>query len=506
MTDTCVHPFAFAVAQQLADLFMAMPIISTVDGATGQKRNNAIVLALSGGGDSTALLVALQQTQDIHKLDIQALHVNHGLRGKESDSDEAFCRSLCLANNIELIVINDRVRCNGLDQAFTISENALRERRYKYLSEAAQTAGAGAIVTAHTLDDQAETIIFRLVRGTSLSGVSGIKKMHRLQSDKDLFLLRPMLSLPRSEIDKFLLDCAINARHDASNDKLNFSRNYIRHNVLSAIKNRFPMALKNIQRFSEIVYDEEEFIGQIVAKIFLQLTLCANVWPSNKLRSLPKALLRRCIACGLTERKIAVTFYIVEKIAALIASDQRKLRRFSLSERWDVQIDHHELIWYDKNQIQTIANNIIDFEIPLKMPGTTVILPLTRALRAEVVSRQKLDPKRQDDNLKLLADLHKVPGPLVLRRRRAGDFLQPFGMAETVSLKKYLHTHKAIKHTEKLRLALTPDWSPSSCIVLCQGSEVLWVPGIGFSEKLRAGKQPLCYFEFVELAKDVHLA
>ncbi len=193
--------------------------------------NLSILVAISGGCDSTALLVALKQIASEENLSLTACHINHKLRGKESDQDASFCQKLC-----QSLDINFDLR-NGAS-SLTSSEEALRDLRYELLLEAARQSNARYIVTAHTLDDQIETILFRLLRGSSSKGLTGIR-LARFLAD-NLFILRPLLTTSKEECRRFLLEKGICAQEDSSNSKDTYTRNYLRNTIVPLIADRFP--------------------------------------------------------------------------------------------------------------------------------------------------------------------------------------------------------------------------------------------------------------------------
>src|SRR6185436_6740889 len=179
----------------------------------------SIVAAVSGGADSTALLLALAELRD-DGFEIHAAHVNNHLRGADSDADEAFVRDLCGRLGITLHVADgtldaERVRERGI-------EAAAREVRYARLREIREAAGASVVATAHQKNDQAETVLMRLLTGTGIAGLRGIHPM------RDDGFARPLLDVPRDAIDAYLRERGIEPRHDRSNDDPRFLRNRVR--------------------------------------------------------------------------------------------------------------------------------------------------------------------------------------------------------------------------------------------------------------------------------------
>ncbi|MFZ2490319.1 MAG: tRNA lysidine(34) synthetase TilS, partial [Thermoanaerobaculia bacterium] len=178
-----------------------------------------LVAAVSGGTDSTALLILLTDLRD-DGYEVVAAHVNHHLRGAESDEDEAFVRTRCESLGVDLRVCDGTlaprsVRSLGI-------EAAAREVRYRRLNEVRERTGARCVATAHQKDDQAETVLMRLRHG---SGIEGLRGIHPVRDDG---VVRPLLSVRRKQLEELLAARRIAARHDRSNDDLRFERNRVR--------------------------------------------------------------------------------------------------------------------------------------------------------------------------------------------------------------------------------------------------------------------------------------
>lgn len=195
----------------------------------------AIVAAVSGGADSTALLLALADLRD-DGFEVHAAHVNHHLRGDDSDADEAFVRDVCARLGVPLHLADgtldpERVRARGI-------EAAAREVRYARLGEIREKIGARFVATAHQKNDQAETVLMRLLTG---SGIAGLRGIHPLRDDG---FARPLLDVQRDAIDAFLRERGIEPRHDRSNDDPRFLRNRVRLLVreLGAVANLTALA------------------------------------------------------------------------------------------------------------------------------------------------------------------------------------------------------------------------------------------------------------------------
>ena len=235
---------------------------------------DAIVCAVSGGADSMALLWALYLLKEEWDLDLSAAHFNHHLRGAESDRDEAFVREFCDGYGIPLFVGEGRIvpGKKGL-------EAAARDARYAFLKTL-----PGKIATAHTADDNAETILMHLIRGTGLKGLGGIMP-------KNGNVIRPMLSITRQEIEDFLAEYAVDHITDSSNEGDDFLRNRIRHHVMPLLKEENPKLSQNLSAMAlRLRLDEEALAQQAAFDGPPQVEVLRKMAPAVRARALEKFL------------------------------------------------------------------------------------------------------------------------------------------------------------------------------------------------------------------------
>ena len=209
-------------------------------------KGDTIVCAVSGGADSIALLWALYLLKEEWDLTLSAAHFNHHLRGEESDRDEQFVRDFCSGYGIPLHVGSGQVVPGekGL-------EAAARDARYAFL----QTL-PGKIATAHTADDNAETVLMHLIRGTGLKGLGGISPARNN-------LIRPMLHVTRAEVEAFLAEYAVDYIHDSSNSTDEFLRNRLRHHVMPLLKAENPKLSQNLSAMALRLREDEQALSDL---------------------------------------------------------------------------------------------------------------------------------------------------------------------------------------------------------------------------------------------------
>ena len=237
-----------------------------------------VTVALSGGKDSVALLFALYLLKDEWSISLEAAHFNHHLRGEESDRDECFAKDLCSRFDIPVTVGEEWVKPGekGL-------EAAAREARYAFFH-----ALPGKIATAHTADDNAETVLLRMVRGTGLKGLGAI-------APKNGNIIRPMLSITREEIEAFLDQYSLPHVEDSSNGENDFLRNRIRHSVMPLLRQENPRIGENLSAMA---------LGLRLDEAYLQSCITGEIPGVAELRALDPALRRRYLERFLKESGI----------------------------------------------------------------------------------------------------------------------------------------------------------------------------------------------------------
>lgn len=441
-----------------------------------------LLLALSGGADSTALALALNRLG----LPLRACHVNHGQRAESADADEEFCRELCGRLGIKLHVVKASLPPGS-------SEEAMRHFRYEALAKAALDAGCAVIVTAHNQDDQAETMLFRLFRGTSPRGLTAIKPWRRLNEESSLTLLRPMLALSRSEILAYLQELGENFRQDESNNDRQFKRNFIRHEVLPRVLEAFPEALANMENFRRILAGEDSYLHALASSA-LQSARLEKGLDVAVLKKMPRPLLARALVLYLEELNLEPTFARLDRLIDWLWQPGS----YSFGQGQRVEISHCLSFAAEPEDLEEQVSRARAWmtDVPIRLPAgeegskLNIIPWINRVLRIEAIDLNlelgaESFPGRRE--LEIIADGRQLAqcasAPLLFRLRQAGDFIVPLGMTEKVRLKQYLHANAGplsllpASYSQALALRLTP--------VLARGEEVLWVPGIGLSERLR---------------------
>jgi len=423
---------------------------------------SGIVAAVSGGPDSTALLLALLDLR-VEGFTITCGHVNHHLRGADSDVDEAFVRDLCRDRGIELHVADGTldpaaVKARGV-------EAAAREIRTQRLSEIRSRVKATYVATAHHKNDQAETVLMRIFRGSGMAGLRGI-----LPIREDGFI-RPLLACSRADIDRFLADRNVATRHDASNDDPRFFRNRIR----SILREFDAAVIDNIAAVAEQARAQWQILNELLDRHDVEITGDAtrfSSWPEESWAR--KALLHRHII-RLDPEAREISSADLERIVGQLPS----IRRISITKRL-------ELIRRDRDLIlRRRIERTPDFEYYLTVNEKVFVPEIGSSIS---VSRAGNRPLATGNRSSQLFQLHGE-GKFTIRNRRNGDRFQPLGMTTDKKLKDFLIDRKiAVEERDRIPL-------------LVWGDQIVWVGGVEVSERFKVTDPAVELFE-VRLERD----
>ncbi len=250
--------------------------------------NEKIILGVSGGIDSICMLDLFLRLRDEFGLQLIIAHVNHNLRGKESDEDELFVKNLCADKNLILDVKNIFVRDFALANKFTL-EQAGRICRYKFFYELQKKYSADKIATAHNKNDNAETILMKMIRGCGSNGFCGIEP-----HNKNKNLIRPLINIERCEIERYAAKNNLEYRNDSSNFDDEYTRNKIRNKIFPLLSEINSNWMETFLRSSEIISQESKYLDQMAID-FIENNHCEKSLPAEKLNSLHKVIAKRII-------------------------------------------------------------------------------------------------------------------------------------------------------------------------------------------------------------------
>lgn len=485
--EKCERKFVEAISTRLSQI--VAEISSIAPKGADLKR---LLVAFSGGPDSTALLIALAQVSQKRGWQLHACHINHGLRGLESDLDQEFCEKLC--QDLGVVFAAYRIDELSTSESNHVPENLLRELRYARLLEHARSHGIPIVLTGHTLDDQAETLLFRMFRGTSPAGLVGMEPKREMVAGSGIFLVRPLLDQTKVECQRFLAIEQIAAHFDSSNEDSHYARNYIRTHLIPAIDEKFPGWKNRMDRLRLVASEQEQWLSEETNRKLAQVFArdeTGEYIERSVFSDCHIALKRRLVARTLRDKLIEPSFERIENVMSLIAGSSDSA--LTLSPSWEIRIDNEKVRIMPLGEDDEPSSFMVRQETVVRVPDgesrscTNIISWLDKSIKLTCWDSDEKPAFPPPQSLEIYADLSRVSGAIKVRLRRPGDVIQPFGMKEQVRLKKYLHTHEQaeiFRHT----------------VVLTDDVSVLWVPGVGYSERLRCHGAPTHRLIFLDLA------
>jgi len=420
-----------------------------------------IVVAFSGGSDSSALLALLLEIREKWSLDLVLAHLDHRLR-KGAAGDVRFARET--ARRLGLRACLGRADVKGLARKRRLNiEEAGRLVRYEFLALTAREVEASWVATGHTLTDQAETVLMRLLRGSGRSGLTGI------HPEKDGLIIRPLLDFERGELRAFLKKRKWTWREDESNRDPSFLRSRIRRELIPLLEKKFePAAVRHLAQAAAILRDENAVLADLAgrrARAVLSRDESGPVLDRTRLRRIPAGLRRLVVRVFIRELKgdlRDVSFKDVEAVAALGPNKEIVLNSGLILRREGDRISRKrpprpaprfDFLW--------------DGRGILPIPGAGF------SLRGRFLSGRLAGSLDFDDERRAYCDASRLSFPLRVRKRAAGDRYRPFGAPGAKKTKEILRA-------KKVPLAMR-DRLP----VVCSGGRIVWIPGLPAAEEFR---------------------
>jgi len=448
-----------------------------------------VLVAVSGGPDSVALTHALVELAATEEFELLLAHLNHQLR-EAGDADEAFCSELARRLNLPFsshrVDVADEARRNG----YSLEEQA-RISRYRFLGETAERWDCPRIALGHTRDDQAETLLLRLLRGSGTTGLAAIRPVVSMPTLLKARLMRPMLDVTRAEVLTFLDEKDIAYRLDRTNLDLSIPRNRIRHETLPLLaRHHNPNVTETLARTAELLQDDEDWMEREARRTLATLVkdtrhgtrISVSV---EALERLHPALCRRVVrgAIGRARGGLRVmTSRHVEAVLELL-SPGKSGRRLCLPG-----LDcgrSFDTLWFEPAALSHfLAKGYNGYEYALTVPGELQIPEAGGAIQVVEANSRSLPPAAGET---VKVALGEVNGPLDLRRTLTvrsplpGDRFRPLGAPGSKSVARYLMERRVERDRRRLvPLVVRGDRRSDQ--------EILWVAGHGVSEACRVDR------------------
>jgi tRNA(Ile)-lysidine synthase len=382
------------------------------------KLSGTFIVAFSGGYDSMCLLDMLYKSG----YDVIAVHLNHNWRGEESLKEEKVCEEFAKSRNIKFYA-------ETLSDDIAHTETCAREARYEFFKRCAKKFNSNVVFTAHNYDDNAETVLYRIIKGTGIAGLCGIAE-HR-----DIFY-RPLLKTSRKDIEKYCKNNNLTPNNDSSNENTKYKRNLIRKKILPLMREINPKVIEALNSLSEIS-KENNSQKQDVRELLIKHNID---YDRKKIEEIYKFINEN--KNSKSGKTISLTkdlwLFVNDKTLEVITKQKKSTENVKIDKCGE--FDFGDFVFSIKPFTEKIKNFPKDSDF------------------CAYINTDKID--------------------FSLRYRKDGDIIQPLGTNGSQKLKKYLNEKKIPKHKK------------DNIILLCDKNEVLWVSGFGISEKIKVKENP----------------
>ena len=431
-----------------------------------------LLVAVSGGPDSVALLSLLQRLARSWTLTLTVVHCNYGLRGAESDGDEAFVRAFCQELNLPLTVYRPRLVKQRKRSSL---QAAARAARYDLMHQLAHEVGAHRIVVGHTANDQAETVLMWMMRGAGMSGLAG---MSYARADG---VIRPLLEVTREEVVEYLDQEGLAYRRDSSNEKPFYHRNRIRKEVLPVILRVAPAAIRVLQRQADLLREDEQYLEQTTNNL-VRVLVTHDARAVQRVNcqafiDLPVALQRRLVRTVLRtydEEGCACSVRVVESVRRVFLKGAKGARL--LLKRALVTLEQGSVRFSprsganDKHKTDTGQGKE---GLPLPVPSTVYWARTNQQIHVQLMNRRAAEELgRAQSQGPVLFDADRFSKPLLIRSWQVGDRFSPRGMKGKSKKLQDFFTDRKIARSEREKIPL---------LVAPEG--ILWVVGMRQDER-----------------------
>lgn len=394
-----------------------------------------VLIAFSGGYDSMCLLHVLNKLKNDFNLTLTAIHLNHNWRGEESLKEAENCKSFCKQLNINFYA--EKLATN-----IKQTETDAREARYNFFENCATKFNSNIVFTAHNADDNAETLIYRIAKGTGLEGLKGILE------NRDIYY-RPLLTSYRKDIENYCKENILTPNSDSSNENTKYKRNHIRKNIIPEIEKINKSAKIAINNLAQNAINDSIIINEYLATL-------QDKFNTQNFINYSNAVQERIIYQFLIDNNFEYDQKTVIKIINFINENSKLKNGKTLS------LTSNNFLFVSKNEIRLIEKDTNECQYRISLTETTLIS----------------DKYPSDKEGMAYVDLSTIGNNYEIRHRKDGDIIQPLGTNGTQKLKKYLN-EKGVPKDKRDKM-----------IFLCQNNEVLWAPTLGINEKIKVKTNP----------------
>lgn len=432
-----------------------------------------LVVAVSGGADSVCLLHILVECRTRLGVELHVAHLNHQLRGAESDADAEYvlglARRLGVPATVERRDVADYCTARGLSL-----EEAAREVRYSFLAEIAREMGTSKVVVGHTRDDRVETVLLHLLRGTGIAGLSGLQPRSVLRCGEQhggrLEIVRPLLEVTKQETWDYCRKHGLEPCSDSSNVEPIFLRNRIRLELLPLLRSYNRSIDTALLRLADIASDEISFIEEQLSLLWDRLASEEKgilYLDKGELATLPRALQRQAFRFAVKRLRGDLKDIEADHIEAMIDFLSKSAgRRLSLPQGLSLSVEYGRLALMSSQALVCPFPPIVG-TFDINIPGETDLAGWR--VKAEILGK----PVEDGDGFAASLDLDKTGRKLMVRCRRPGDRFQPLGMSQTKKLQDFM-VDSRIPRSWRDRVPL-----------VCSPDQILWVVGWRIDDRVK---------------------
>lgn len=412
-------------------------------------KNKRVLIAFSGGNDSMCLLSVLLELKKDFNLTPVAIHLNHNWRGEESLKEAENCRNFCLKHDVEFYTetLSDNIKCTETDA---------RNARYEFFSRCADKFNSDIVFTAHNADDNAETLLYRIIKGTGIRGLNGISPV------RDIFY-RPLLTTSRKDIEEYISLHGLVPNQDSSNDDDKYKRNFLRLNIIPKIETISKDFKNAVNNLAKVARCENEIINEYIKSL-------NEPYKTANFLSYSTALQKHLIYNLLIDNNLDYDYKTVLELQYFV------LENAKLKNGKTISIADNLFLFVSTSEIKIIRKEVSNIS-PLKITKEGKY-----DVEGYIFSIEKYTDKitqyPKDSENKAIVDFSNTEINFTLRTRKDGDIIQPLGCLGVQKLKKYLNSKGIPKH-ERDNLPF-----------LYNGNEVLWAASIGISDKIKVIDKP----------------
>ncbi|MDX9787123.1 MAG: tRNA lysidine(34) synthetase TilS [Desulfobacterales bacterium] len=453
------------------------------------ENQDGVLVGLSGGADSVALLWCLCRLAAKFGLRIGAAHLNHDLRGRESAADADF--SAAFASRLKIPCHIETINVSTYQKEHKLSlEEAGRKVRYDFLSKTAAAHDYTKIALGHHADDNAELVLMNFIRGSGAAGLSGIPVKRPAESAyalvSALTIIRPLIRLTKAEIFSFLSAHHLPWRTDHTNRDTAHLRNRIRHDLLPALKKHYnPNIVETLNRSAAIAESETGWMTETLRPVFEKIIVqaapqrvCLSI---TQLARQPLPVARHVLRQAMLQVKgnlRKISFQHVASVMKLCLS-HREQGVLDLPDQLRIEKSATQLTLYRsstplrKTPFQPRGQSVQNSSYQLEKPGTALLPDFGLSISAEIMAEGFKPDFSNTGHRMAFFDMNAIHFPLLIRQVRSGDAFRPLGAAGTQKLKKFFIDHKV------------PVWERTQCPILESADRIIWVTGHRIDDRVK---------------------